>query len=594
MMPLFSLIGGLAVFAWSRRLYGSWGGLLSLALWVFCPNILAHARLVTSDLGATAIGVGGDLRFLALSATCGPGSGPLWRESPWDWRCLPSSACSSCTRSGRSSGWSISCWRFRTASGRAGSAGALWERSSSSGAACLVIDAGYFFEGVGIPLGDFEFGSRSLTRQVAPGTRRPKSLNPLFDITWQFRVNRFRGTWLARLPMPLPEHYLTGFDEQKIETEGIPEAYSEAWLLERSQPGAIAARARRSGALRREIQWLSGLSRWRVAPRRLVVLLLPCPSLQGAGGDVAPGGAIGPRARVHKANDEDWSHEIALLTVPAVIIVSISFLTDINLGLRYILPIAPYAFIATGKICSVDRGSRAAMERLMISGCGLLLRFDGRRYGLDSSPLPGLFQLGLGRPRPRSASLDRQQPRLGTGPGRPARVVGENHSGRSRSGLVYFGQINPSIFAVRGRSFSAGFLPPPLPGTTHGPCRPRHPRCRPRRSLTPGYYAVSATALYGLPWRYYDPAPLTRPRKPGLRPGTSATMSESRRLRLLPPIPADRPADRAFDLYLSLDRRRRGAGRELAGLPGHGDWGEISAAFRSPKGNFMGDCRVGS
>ena len=51
------LIGGLAVFAWSRRLYGNWGGLLSLALWVFCPNMLAHSRLITSDMGSTALGV---------------------------------------------------------------------------------------------------------------------------------------------------------------------------------------------------------------------------------------------------------------------------------------------------------------------------------------------------------------------------------------------------------------------------------------------------------------------------------------------------------------------------------------------------------
>ena len=56
-MPLFSIVGGLAVFAWSRRLYGTLGGLLSLTLWVFCPNILAHTRLITTDIGSTAIGV---------------------------------------------------------------------------------------------------------------------------------------------------------------------------------------------------------------------------------------------------------------------------------------------------------------------------------------------------------------------------------------------------------------------------------------------------------------------------------------------------------------------------------------------------------
>src|SRR5438105_857564 len=56
LMPWFSVVGGLVVFAWSSRLYGGPGGLLSLALWVFCPNILAHTRLVTTDSAATALG----------------------------------------------------------------------------------------------------------------------------------------------------------------------------------------------------------------------------------------------------------------------------------------------------------------------------------------------------------------------------------------------------------------------------------------------------------------------------------------------------------------------------------------------------------
>ena len=39
-MPFFSVVGGVVVFAWSRRLYGHWAGLLSLCMWVFCPNVL--------------------------------------------------------------------------------------------------------------------------------------------------------------------------------------------------------------------------------------------------------------------------------------------------------------------------------------------------------------------------------------------------------------------------------------------------------------------------------------------------------------------------------------------------------------------------
>lgn len=41
---------GCYVMVWSRRLYGPAGMLLSLTLFAFCPNVIAHARLVTSDI----------------------------------------------------------------------------------------------------------------------------------------------------------------------------------------------------------------------------------------------------------------------------------------------------------------------------------------------------------------------------------------------------------------------------------------------------------------------------------------------------------------------------------------------------------------
>ena len=49
--------------------------------------------------------------------------------------------------------------------------------------------------------------------------------------------------------------------------------------------------------------------------------------------------------------------EIALWTVPVVVLFSMSFLTDINLGLRYVLAILPYVFIATGKVGSMRDGT---------------------------------------------------------------------------------------------------------------------------------------------------------------------------------------------------------------------------------------------
>ena len=74
-------------------------------------------------------------------------------------------------------------------------------------------------------------------------------------------------------------------------------------------------------------------------------------------------------------------------------------------------------------------------------------------------------------------------------------------------GLAYFGQINPSIFEMRKEPFP-WFLPPVRPGTTRPMADVPSPGLvGPAPRLKPGYYAVSATLLYGLPWRLYDPAP---------------------------------------------------------------------------------------
>jgi hypothetical protein len=65
MVILASIILGLVVFAWSKSLFGTAGGLISLTLYAFSPTILAHARLATSDMIVT-------LFFLLCT-------GALWR-----------------------------------------------------------------------------------------------------------------------------------------------------------------------------------------------------------------------------------------------------------------------------------------------------------------------------------------------------------------------------------------------------------------------------------------------------------------------------------------------------------------------------------
>jgi hypothetical protein len=46
----FAIALGLVVFRWSQKLYGDAGGLVSLGFFCFCPNLLAHAPLITPDV----------------------------------------------------------------------------------------------------------------------------------------------------------------------------------------------------------------------------------------------------------------------------------------------------------------------------------------------------------------------------------------------------------------------------------------------------------------------------------------------------------------------------------------------------------------
>lgn len=52
MIALLGVACGLLVFAWSRSLFGVAGAMVSLVMFSFCPHMLAHAGLATSDMAA--------------------------------------------------------------------------------------------------------------------------------------------------------------------------------------------------------------------------------------------------------------------------------------------------------------------------------------------------------------------------------------------------------------------------------------------------------------------------------------------------------------------------------------------------------------
>src|SRR5262249_7761669 len=294
---------------------------------------------------------------------------------------------------------------------------------------------------------------RTLTRPVPPGMSRPRIDNDLLEAAWQFRVNRFRGTWLAGLPMPLPEHYLLGFDEQKIETEGIPRRYFAAIHNDEPIRTTRIDEERRSPQTDREktagyTVYLDGELRdtgWSLY--YLFALLYKVP--EGTWLLVALSLVV---LVVAKRSSAGWFDELALWTVPVVILISMSLFTDINLGLRYVLAILPYIFVSTGKVVPWCLGLRQPWRRVAgsIVGGSLALTVAASVW-IQPSYLSYLNWASGGPDRVPARLIDSNLD-WGQDLVELQRWWKENIPDEE-IGLAYFGQINPSIFALREEPF---------------------------------------------------------------------------------------------------------------------------------------------
>ena len=217
---------------------------------------------------------------------------------------------------------------------------------------------------------------------------------------------------------------MQGFDEQKIEAEG-------------GYPVYLNGQIRRSGWWYYYICTLL----YKVPEGTWLLVLL---SLAAAAATV--------RSPVARAD------ELMLWSTPAVVLFSMSFLTDINLGIRYVLGIFPYVFIATGKVVPWILGMRAIGKYFIGTAAAAALALSIAATASIHPHYFAYFNWSSGGPErvpPRliDSNLDWGQDLVGLERWWKKTIPGE------RIGLVYFGQINPSLFALRGESFP-WFLPP--------------------------------------------------------------------------------------------------------------------------------------
>ncbi|MEJ7591375.1 MAG: glycosyltransferase family 39 protein [Planctomycetaceae bacterium] len=205
----FGILGLWMCYRWGCELHGERGGLLAAALWAFSPLILGHGSLITPDVPAAATGMLAIYRFriwlnetsvwnamwlgifagiaLLTKFTWAP-LFPLIGLLGWiSWR------------AGKCFQWSV----LRRD---------LLQLLVTFVAALYVVNALYGFDRSFTKLGEYEFVSSEFTKPSE--SARPHESDLSGD-----RVNRFTGTWLGTIPIPLPKLYLQGIDLQRRDFE---------------------------------------------------------------------------------------------------------------------------------------------------------------------------------------------------------------------------------------------------------------------------------------------------------------------------------------------------------------------------------------
>lgn len=329
---LWSVLGGIVVYRWATELYTSRGGLLVLALWCFEPNVIAHSQLATPDTPATVMGVTATYVFWKYL------NAGTWKWATFAGIALGIAQLTKFTMLVLYAVWpvlAVILWW-----GNANSpASRLNVRTRAAQGALIallsvwLINVGYGFEDVLIPLGRYEFVSSSLAGR---GTVwEDANSTPISG-------NRFRGTMLGSLPVPLPYDYLSGLDIQRRDLEGTG-----------MQPSFLAGEWRQGGWW---YYYLYGL-----------LVKVPTGTLILALWSLLLTFTKSPQSA-------NWRDELTLWLPAVVMLILTSSQTGFSHHFRYVLPIAPFVFIATGKLAGLVRFStrKAGFAVLLLLGWSTL------------------------------------------------------------------------------------------------------------------------------------------------------------------------------------------------------------------------------
>jgi hypothetical protein len=426
----FSLLAGYICFCWAKDLHGGRSGVFACLLWCSCPLVLAFGPTIMPDIGSAATGVLAAYLFwkwlyfpsARYALWCGVALG-LALLTKFTWLILIPL-------------WPI-CWLFwRATSAPAQSQESRHQIPQMAMILCvalLILNSGYGFEGSFRPLGDYRFVSESLN-----------------NIDSNVTGNRFDGTFLAKLPVPLPLHFVLGLDAQKREFERGFQSYLRGnWKLK---------------------GWWYYYAYALMVKMPLGLILLFFVAVDVPRGD---------------ADAKERNSQLYLLVHALAVFFLISAQTGINHHLRLLLPMFPFVFIYMSRLLRAGASRWTKRLVLVCTTWSVLSSLWCYPHSLAyfnelvGGPLRGRAHL-LG------SNLDWGQDLL------YLKVWLNEHPECQDLGLAYFGKFDPRLARIRYR------LPPP--GTASA--GQNESQALSELGPQPGWYAVSVSFLQG------DVAPL--------------------------------------------------------------------------------------
>jgi 4-amino-4-deoxy-L-arabinose transferase-like glycosyltransferase len=295
---LLGLLLGFLVWHWTRELFGARAAALALFLYTFCPNVLAHSHLVTTDIGTT----------LAMFAA----TWALWRylAQPTRGRLVVAAAAFGLAQLTKVTALFLApifvlillVRLVREA--RKGTDGA-WRRQAARDVGALLalaagllvaLNAGFLGEGTLTPLKDY-------------GARGYAFVSPAFQAL-------AATPGVRAVPVPLPFAYVQGLDMTARDSRAAGWSY-------------LRGRYSQTG-FRSYFFWAFLVK----VPIATQILLLLAAGLWASG-----------RVRVPGAEE--------FLLVPVLFLAAyFSLLFRLDIGLRYLLPIFPFLFVFAGRVAT--------------------------------------------------------------------------------------------------------------------------------------------------------------------------------------------------------------------------------------------------